>query len=89
MIATNLTRFGRNATGMAMIEQGSTSPIAARKWLTSALVAAGCLAISGCVTVNAPEDAIVIELNINIQQEVIYRLAADAGRTIEDNADIF
>jgi hypothetical protein len=44
---------------------------------------------TGCVTVNAPTDPIVIELNINITQEVIYRLAADAGNTIEENADIF
>lgn len=47
------------------------------------------LALAGCITVNAPEEAIVIELNVNIRQEVIYRLAADAGNTIEENADIF
>lgn len=57
--------------------------------LTGALLMLGPLALSGCITVNAPEDAIVIELNINITQEVIYRLAADAEDTIEDNADIF
>ncbi|WP_336987644.1 YnbE family lipoprotein [Altererythrobacter aquiaggeris] len=45
--------------------------------------------LGGCITVNAPEDAIVIELNINIRQEVIYRLAEDAGNTIDENADIF
>lgn len=45
--------------------------------------------LGGCITVNAPEDAIVIELNINIKQEVIYRLADDAGNTIDENADIF
>lgn len=44
---------------------------------------------AGCVTVNAPSEPIVIELNINITQEVIYRLAEDAGNTIEENADIF
>jgi hypothetical protein len=49
----------------------------------------GATTIAGCVTVNAPNDAIVIELNINITQEVIYRLAADAGNTIDENADIF
>ena len=43
----------------------------------------------GCITVNAPSEPIVIELNINIKQEVIYRLAADAGNTIDENADIF
>jgi hypothetical protein len=45
--------------------------------------------LGGCVTVNAPAEPIVIELNINITQEVIYRLAEDAGNTIEENADIF
>jgi len=51
--------------------------------------AAGLLALSGCITVNAPDKPIVIELNINITQEVIYRLAADAENTIQENADIF
>ena len=46
-------------------------------------------ALGSCITVNAPEEPIVIELNVNIRQEVIYRLAEDAGNTIEDNADIF
>ena len=45
--------------------------------------------LAGCITVNAPEEPIVIELNVNIRQEVIYRLAEDAGNTIEENADIF
>jgi hypothetical protein len=49
----------------------------------------GAGALGGCITVNAPEEPIVIELNINIKQEVIYRLAADAGNTIEENPDIF
>lgn len=47
------------------------------------------LMIGGCINVNAPEKPIVIELNINIRQEVIYRLAEDAADTIEENADIF
>ena len=45
--------------------------------------------LPACVTVNAPEEPIVIELNVNIRQEVIYRLAEDAGNTIEENAEIF
>lgn len=45
--------------------------------------------LSGCVSVNAPDKPIVIELNINIKQEVIYRLAADAGQTIDNNKSIF
>ncbi|ABD25757.1 hypothetical protein Saro_1313 [Novosphingobium aromaticivorans DSM 12444] len=51
------------------------------------LVAA--LATGGCISVKAPDKPIVIELNINIKQEVVYRLAADAGNTIENNPDIF
>lgn len=45
--------------------------------------------LGGCVNIAAPEEPIVIELNINIRQEVIYRLAEDAANTIEENADIF
>jgi len=44
---------------------------------------------AGCISVNAPDRPIVIELNINIKQEVIYRLAEDAGSTIDENPDIF
>lgn len=50
---------------------------------------AGLAALPGCITVNAPEDKIVIELNINIQQEVLYRIAEDVESTIQQNADIF
>ncbi|MEO0462130.1 MAG: YnbE family lipoprotein [Pseudomonadota bacterium] len=50
------------------------------------LVSAG---LSGCIQIAAPDEPIVIELNINIRQEVIYRLAEDAGNTIDENADIF
>ncbi|MEM9500448.1 MAG: YnbE family lipoprotein [Pseudomonadota bacterium] len=45
--------------------------------------------LTGCINVAAPEEPIVIELNINIRQEVIYRLAEDAANTIDENADIF
>ncbi len=45
--------------------------------------------LGGCVTVEAPDKPIVIELNVNIRQEVIYRLAADARNTVEENEDIF
>ena len=45
--------------------------------------------LGGCVTVEAPDKPIVIELNVNIRQEVIYRLAADAKNTVEENQDIF
>ena len=47
------------------------------------------LALGGCINVAAPEEPIVIELNVNIRAEVLYRLAEDANNTIEENADIF
>jgi hypothetical protein len=53
------------------------------------LVALASIALGGCVNVTAPDKPIVIELNVNIRQEVIYRLAADADKTIEENEDIF
>jgi len=49
----------------------------------------GLSVLSGCISVTAPDKPIVIELNINISQEVIYRLADDAENTINENADIF
>jgi len=48
-----------------------------------------CLALGGCITVKAPDKPIVIELNVNIKQEVIYRLSGDAAQTIDKNAEIF
>lgn len=45
--------------------------------------------VGGCINLEAPDKPIVIELNINIRQEVIYRLAEDAANTIDENADIF
>ncbi|KPF82601.1 YnbE family lipoprotein [Novosphingobium sp. AAP93] len=52
-------------------------------------VVAGSMLTGGCITVKAPDKPIVIELNINIKQEVVYRLAGDASQTIDKNKDIF
>ncbi|MBU3991993.1 MAG: YnbE family lipoprotein [Alphaproteobacteria bacterium] len=57
--------------------------------LAAAVVMGGSMVLAGCVSVNAPDKPIVIELNINIKQEVIYRLAQDAGNTIDKNPEIF
>jgi hypothetical protein len=54
-----------------------------------AMLLGGAVALSACVSVNAPDKPIVIELNINIKQEVVYRLSADAASTIEENPDVF
>ena len=45
--------------------------------------------LGGCITVKAPNAPIVIELNVNIKQEVLYRLSGDAAQTINKNAEIF
>ena len=60
-----------------------------RWWAGAMVVVLGSSLAAGCVTVKAPDKPIVIELNINIKQEVIYKLSADAGNTIESNKDIF
>lgn len=78
----------RRAAATTLPMQGEAKP-----WLRAirslVLVMAGLTALGGCISVEAPDKPIVIELNINIRQEVIYRLAEDAGNTIEENADIF
>lgn len=53
-----------------------------------AALAAG-LSLGGCVNVTAPAEPIVIELNINIKQEVLYRLVDSAQENIENNPEIF
>lgn len=45
--------------------------------------------LSGCISVTAPDKPIVIELNINISQEVVYKLAPDVKANIEENPGIF
>lgn len=58
---------------------------------TCLVLAGACLTLGlgGCITVKAPEKPIVIELNVNIKQEVVYRLSGDAAQTIDKNAEIF
>lgn len=53
------------------------------------LMVSSAFGLSGCIQVAAPDKPIVIELNINIRQEVVYRLAADAAKTVEKNEGIF
>lgn len=57
--------------------------------LAAVMAMTGMVSLGGCITLEAPEEPIVIELNINITQEVIYRLADDAEQAIEDNSSIF
>lgn len=92
MNSDRLTNRARIAKTLPM--QGATSRYGWRAGRSTrgallAVLVGGSLALGGCVSVNAPDKPIVIELNINIKQEVIYRLAADAGNTIDQNQDIF
>lgn len=69
----------KGTTRMAMMRKPAVL------WI--ALAAAGVL--GGCVTVSAPDKPIVINLNINIKQEVVYRLDGKAKAVIDENAEIF
>ena len=60
-----------------------------RRASAGVMVVLGSALAAGCVTVDAPSEPIVIELNINITQEVIYRLAGDVQENIEENPEIF
>ncbi len=66
-----------------------------RSWLTTmrritTLALSGAIAaITGCVNVTAPDKPIVINLNINVTQEVVYRLDSEAKSLIQQNPGIF
>ena len=46
-------------------------------------------ALVACVQVDTPDKPIEINLNINIKQEIVYKLDGDAKKLIEQNGDIF
>lgn len=90
MNMTRLTGPASAARNPSMGNSGNGSGLPGRSaWGASAMLIAGAAMLAGCISVSAPDKPIVIELNINIKQEVIYRLAADAENTIEENEDIF
>lgn len=60
-----------------------------RRAIAGVIAVLGSATAGGCVSVTAPEEPIVIELNINIKQEVIYRLAEDVRQNIDENPEIF
>ncbi len=66
-----------------------SAPMNGAKRIMAAVAMVGLVPLAGCINLEAPDEPIVIELNINITQEVIYRLADDAEDAIEENADIF
>lgn len=54
---------------------------------TTTMILAG--ATGACVNVTAPDKPIVINLNINVTQEVVYRLDSEAKSLIQQNPGIF
>ena len=60
-----------------------------RRTIAGVVAVLGSALASGCISVSAPDKPIVIELNINITQEVIYRLAEDVRQNIDENPEIF
>ena len=56
-------------------------------WQVALMISA--LALAGCVQIDTPDKPIEINLNINIKQEIVYRLDGDAKKLIEQNSSIF
>lgn len=90
MIAHELTRDRLPATSCVMRNWQAKGAGSGWRAVYAALMGmAGALMLSGCISVSAPDKPIVIELNINIKQEIVYRLSADAANTIDKNPEIF
>ncbi|HEX7751407.1 MAG TPA: YnbE family lipoprotein [Novosphingobium sp.] len=90
MISRELTAGIGAARTLWMQGKSQSRPGSGRRAVRAVLLlAGGAPLLSGCISVSAPDKPIVIELNINIKQEVIYRLAADAANTIDSNPEIF
>ena len=90
MTFPRLTHLFAAATSPGMLQTSQEREWSGRRIRRAAvLMGVVMTALSGCISVNAPDKPIVIELNINIKQEVIYRLADDVKKNIEANSDIF
>ncbi|MBY0519927.1 MAG: YnbE family lipoprotein [Sphingomonas sp.] len=59
-----------------------------KRLMTLALIGASVLC-SACVNVTAPDKPIVINLNIKITQEVVFKLDSKAKSLIQSNPEIF
>ena len=72
-------------TGLQKLEQRTILGVMKRLILGSTVAAI----LPGCVNVSAPDKPIVINLNINVTQEVVYRLDGEAKSLIQQNPGIF
>ena len=70
-------------------QKGRRQGVVARRCGIVAMAVAGSMMVGGCITLNAPDKPIVIELNIKIEQDVVYKLAPDVQQTVDKNKDIF
>lgn len=68
---------------MPLVKRATLLPMFRR---TAIMAAAG---LGGCVNVSAPDKPIVINLNISITQEVVYKLDGEAKSLIQNNPGIF
>lgn len=57
--------------------------------LLGGAAAMGLTGLGGCINITAPDKPIVINLNISITQEIVYRLDNKAKTVIQDNPGIF
>lgn len=69
---------------MKTIKEGQGIP--GGRWTLMAMMAA---TLGGCVQIKAPDKPIEINLNIRIEQEIVYKLDGDAKKLIEQNSGIF
>ena len=63
-----------------------------RPWTSAARLTAGiglAAALNGCITVKAPDKPIDVNLNVNISQQVVVRLASDVQQMIQKNPQAF
>ena len=61
------------------------SRLTTMRWMTTCAI----LLTGACVNVTAPDKPIEINLNINVTQEVVYRLDSEAKSLIQQNPGIF
>jgi hypothetical protein len=72
-------------TGLKKLEQ---RPILQLMTRTIAIIGLTAV-LPGCINVSAPDKPIEINLNINVTQEVVYRLDGEAKSLIQQNPGIF
>lgn len=60
-----------------------------RKGARLALGTAAVMALVGCISVKAPDKPIDINLNVNISQQVVVRIASDVQQMIQTNPQAF